>query len=78
MAILLGLDLVPKGSCTKYYIRTELVGFLIKRILDAWFSVFPFNDEFVLVLQELGELSEHVGGQRSEAHFLCDIDGEAL
>ena len=58
--------------------RDRFVSHFVEGILDAWFPVFPFHDEFMLVLQELGELSEHIRGQCSEAHLLCAIDGEAL
>ena len=47
--------------------RDRLVGFLVKGILDAGFSVLAFYDELVLILQELGELPEQIRGQRGKA-----------
>ena len=41
-------------------------------------GVLSFHDEFVFVLQELGELSEQVRGQRCEAHLLSAVDGKAF
>lgn len=58
--------------------RDRFVGFLVEGILDARFPVLSFHDEFVFVLQELGELPEQIRGQRSKAHLLGAIDGEAL
>ena len=58
--------------------RDRLVGFLVKWILDARLPILSFHDEFVFVLQELGELSEQVRGQRCEAHLLSAVDGKAL
>ena len=58
--------------------RDRFVGFLVEGILDARFPVLSFHDEFVLVLQKLGELPEQVRGQRSETHLLCAVDGEAF
>ena len=59
-------------------LRDRLIGFLIKGILDAGFSVLAFHNELVFILQELGELPEQIRGQRSKTYLLCAIDGEAL
>lgn len=56
----------------------RLVCFLIEGILDARFPVLTFHNELVFILQELGELPEQIRGQRSEAHLLGTINGEAL
>ena len=58
--------------------RDRFVGFFIEGILDAGFSVLAFHNKLVFIFQELGELPEQIRGQRSKAHLLGAIDGEAL
>ena len=58
--------------------RDRFVGFFIEGILDAGFSVLAFHNKLVFIFQELGDLPEQIRGQRSKAHLLGAIDGEAL